>query len=189
MRHLEKKNQIAQPGNTRENYTPQECMLPKQNILFFIPMKVQLITISGAIPYISGMNSTSSSLETEKISRNRKREGKRGRETANEKKEEKEKKRECEREGKGEGKGEERSEREGREEKMGENGESGTKCSSLSTPPSPDARLHHRTRLGNNITPIKGELGKNTTPTSRGRSEPNAFPGSPSEPPAKTTKP
>ena len=65
-------------------------------------MKVQLITISSAIPYISGMNSTSSSLKIEKISRKRKIEGKRGRESANEKekekenekKEEKEKKRE-----------------------------------------------------------------------------------------------
>ena len=102
-------------------------------------MKVQLITISSAIPYISGMNDTSSSLKTEKISRKRKREGKRGRGIANEKKEEKEKKRECEREGKEEGKGEERSKREGREEKRGENGESGTKSSSLSTLPSPDA--------------------------------------------------
>ena len=46
----------------------------------------------------------------------------------------KEKKRECEREGKGEGKGEERKERERRK-----NGESGTKSSSLSTPPHLDA--------------------------------------------------
>ena len=144
VRHLKKKKKKSrQLGQvTPEKITHlriHECMLPKQNILFFIPMKVQLITIRSSIPYISGMNSTSSSLEIEKISRKRKREGKRGRDTANEKKEEEEKKRECEREGKGEGKGEERSEREGREEKMGENGESGTKSYSLSTPPSPDA--------------------------------------------------
>ena len=34
------------------------------------------------------------------------------------------------------------------------------------------ARFRHRTGLGNNITPIKGELGKNTTPINRGPSEP-----------------
>ena len=99
MRHLgkKKKEQTARPGNTRENYTPQNTQIhtsTKKYILFFIPMKVQLITISSVIPHISGMNSTSCSLKTEKISRKRKREGKRGRETANEKKEEKEKKRE-----------------------------------------------------------------------------------------------
>ena len=31
-------------------------------------------------------------------------------------------------------------------------------------------RLHHRTGLWNNITPTKGKLGKNTTPTGRGPS-------------------
>ena len=89
-------------------------------------MKIQLITISSVIPYISGVNSTSSSL---KKGKNLKKEKGRG----------KEKKRECKREGKGEGKGEERRERERRGEKREENGESGTKSSSLSTPPSPDA--------------------------------------------------
>ena len=66
---------------------------------------------------------------------------------------------------------EERGRREGR---RGENGESGTKSYSLSTPPSLDA--FPSTGLGNNITPIKGKLGKNTTPTGRGPSEPNAGP-------------
>ena len=51
------------------------------------------------------------------------------------------------------------------------------------------ARFRHRTGLGNNITPIKGELGKNTTPTNREPSKPNAIPGSPSEPPVKMTMP
>ena len=50
----------------------------------FIPIKVQLITISSVIPYISETNSTSSSLKKKK-----------------------EKKRECKRAGKGEGKGKE----------------------------------------------------------------------------------
>ena len=55
----------------------------------------------------------------------------------------------------------------GREEKRGrerriENRESGTRNVS----PSSDA--FPSTKLGNNITPIKGILGKNTTPTSRG---------------------
>ena len=78
------------------------------------------------------------------------------------------------------------------EEKRRENGESGTKSSSLSTPPSPDAslaRLRHRTKLGNNITPTREELRKNTTPTSRGPSELNASSGSPGTPPTTTTKP
>ena len=63
-------------------------------------MKVQLITISSAIPYISEMNCTSSSLNIEKISRKRKGEGKRGRESVNEreKNKEKEKKEEKEKE-------------------------------------------------------------------------------------------
>ena len=69
-----------------------------KKFLLFIPMKIQLITISSAIPYISGMNSISSSLKKEEISRKRKGEGKRRRESVNEKenkkKEEKEKKRE-----------------------------------------------------------------------------------------------
>ena len=76
---------------------------------------------------------------------------KRGRES--EKKKEKEKK-------------EERRER----ERRGENGESSTKSTSLS----PDA--FPSTKLGNNITPIKGRLGKNTTPTGRGASEPSQNP-------------
>ena len=59
-----------------------------------------------------------------------------------------------------EGEGE-REERRGIERRI-ENRESGTK----SVPPSPNAFLS--TKLGNNMTPIKGRLGKNTTPTSRG---------------------
>ena len=42
-----------------------------------------------------------------------------------------------------------------------ENGENDTR----DTPPSPDA--FPSAKLGNNITPIKGRLRKNTTPTSR----------------------
>ena len=42
-----------------------------------------------------------------------------------------------------------------------ENRESGTK----NVPPSSDT--FHSMKLGNNMTPIKGRLGKNTTPTSR----------------------
>ena len=72
----------------------------KKEKFFFIPMKVQLITISSVIPYISEINSTSSSLK---------------------KKKRKEKKRECEREGEGEGKGEER-ERERGEERLRKRG-------------------------------------------------------------------
>ena len=70
--------------------------------------------------------------------------------------------REKEREGEGE-------ERRGRERRI-ENRESGTK----NVPPSPNA--FPSTKLGNNITPIKGRLGKNTTPTSRGPTKLNRNP-------------
>ena len=76
------------------------------------------------------------------------REGKRGRETEKE------------------GEGEDKRER----ERRGEKRESDTK----SVLPSPDT--FPSTNLGNNITPIKGKLGKNTTPTSRGPSEQNRNP-------------
>ena len=72
--------------------------------------------------------------------------------------------RENEREGEGEG-----EEMRGRERRI-ENRESGTR----NVPPSPDASPS--TKLGNNITPIKGRLGKNTTPTSRGPTKLNQNP-------------
>ena len=56
-----------------------------------------------------------------------------------------------------EGEGEERR---GRERRM-KNREGGTR----SVPPPPDT--FPSAKLGNNMTPIKGRLGKNTTPTSR----------------------
>ena len=61
---------------------------------FFIPMKVQLITISSVIPFISKINSTSSSLKKKK---KKKSSNENGREKENEKKgrgKEKERKRE-----------------------------------------------------------------------------------------------
>ena len=70
------------------------------------------------------------------------------------------------RESEKEGEGEERRER----ERRGENGKSDTK----NAPLSPDA--FPSTKLGNNITPIEGRLGKNTTPTGRGPSEPSQNP-------------
>ena len=70
--------------------------------------------------------------------------------------------RENEREGEGE-------ERRGRERRR-ENRESGTR----NIPPSLEA--FPSTKLGNSITPIKGRLGKNTTPTSRGPTELNKSP-------------
>ena len=62
-----------------------------------------------------------------------------------------------------EGEGEERRERE-REKENGENGARGV----LSSP-----NAFPSTKLGNNMTPIKGRLGKNTTPTSRSSIELN----------------
>ena len=68
-----------------------------------------------------------------------------------------------ERENEGEG---ERDERRGRERRT-ENGEGDTR----NTPPSPDT--FPSTKLGNNMTPIKGRLRKNTTPISRSPTKPN----------------
>ena len=70
-------------------------MIQKRKYLF-IPMKVQLITISSVIPYISKIDSTSSSLKKKKkkgASRERKKEGKRGIESAKAKEKEMEKRR------------------------------------------------------------------------------------------------
>ena len=88
----------------------------------------------------------------------------------------KERKKICKREGEGEekreretekvGEGEEKRER----ERRGENRKSDTN----SVLPSPDT--FPRTRLGNNITPIKGKLGENTTPIGIGPSKPNQNP-------------
>ena len=61
---------------------------------------------------------------------------------------------------------EKEKEKRGRERRI-ENRESGTR----SVLPSPDA--FPSAKLGNNMTPIKGRLGKNTTPTSRGPTKPN----------------
>ena len=65
------------------------------------------------------------------------------------------------------GKKRKRRKKEWEKEREGENEKNGTK----SEPPSPDA--FPSTKLGNNITPIKGRLGKNTTPTGRGPMELN----------------
>ena len=65
-----------------------------------------------------------------------------------------------------ENEGGEREERRGRERRT-ENRESGTR----DAPPSLDA--FPSAKLGNNMTPMKGRLGKNTTPTSRGPTKPN----------------
>ena len=84
--------------------------------------------------------------------RRRKRDGK----SLCERKEEKGRKEGRENEGEGE-----REERRGRERRI-ENRESGIR----NVPPSPDT--FPSTKLGNNMTPIKGRLGKNITPTSKG---------------------
>ena len=70
------------------------------------------------------------------------------------------------RENEREGEGEKRRER----ERRGENRKGGTK----NVPPSPNA--FPSTKLGKNITPIKGRLGKNTTPKGRGSLELNQNP-------------
>ena len=90
----------------------------KKNILFFIPIKVQSITISSVIPYISEINSTNSSLKKKSQERERgkerekkrvrmrrerrrkmrRNEGKKGRESVNGKENEKEKEKKEEKE-------------------------------------------------------------------------------------------
>ena len=97
VRHLGKiKTDSSARKSPRKLHTSEYTNSCFKKKLLFIPMKIQLITISSAIPYISGMNSISSSLKKEKISRKRKREGKRRRESANEKEKEKEKDKEKE---------------------------------------------------------------------------------------------
>ena len=85
-RHLDKgKTDSSVKKRLRKLHTSEYENSCLKKILF-IPMKMQLITISSAIPYISGMNSTNSFLKKEKISRKRKGKGKRRRESANGKK-------------------------------------------------------------------------------------------------------
>ena len=76
------------------------------------------------------------------------------------------KRRKRRRENEKEGEGEERRGR----ERRGEN----RKCDTKNVLPSPNT--FPSTKLGKNITPIKGRLGKNTTPTGRGPSELNQNP-------------
>ena len=65
---------------TRRLHT-SECVNSRLKKNLFIPIKVQLITISSVIPYISEINSTSSSLKKKKpqeIEREREREEEKG---------------------------------------------------------------------------------------------------------------
>ena len=82
---------------TRKLFTSEyKNSCPKKRKIFFIPMKVQVITISSVIPYILKINSTSSSLKKKKSANEK------GREKEKEKggrENEKERKREWEKEG------------------------------------------------------------------------------------------
>ena len=81
-----KEKQTAQLGNVRESYTSEYInSCSKKRKFLFIPMKIQLITINIVIPYISEINSTSSSLKKKG------KRGKRKKESANEKGKAKEK--------------------------------------------------------------------------------------------------
>ena len=92
VRHLGKRKiDSSSRKRSRKSHTSEYTNSCFKKKLLFIPIKIQLITISSAIPHISGMNNTSSSLRKGKISRKRKGEGKRRRESANEKEKEKEK--------------------------------------------------------------------------------------------------
>ena len=114
-----------------------------------------MVTISSIIPYISETNSTSSSLKKKNPSKEKEKRKKRWKRGEEEKRDGKSL---CERKGKRENE----MWKKRRKERRRENREGGTR----NIPPSPDA--FPSTKLGNNITPIKGRLGKNTTPTSRG---------------------
>ena len=151
-------------------------MIQKEKSLF-IPIKLHSITISSVIPYISEINSTSSSLKKKRgmergcAKEREKKRGKRKKERKSVKGKRKKmgrrrKRRKRGRENEREGEGEERRER----ERRGENRKGGTK----NVPPSPKA--FPSTKLGKNITPIKGRLGKNTTPTGGGSLELNQNP-------------
>ena len=82
------------------------------------------------------------------------------------------------------GKKRKKKEKEKKEEKEEEE-EKIEKSGTKSIPPSPET--FHGTKLGNNITPIDGRLGKNTTPI--GRRSIRTETESPGGSPAKTTKP
>ena len=99
VRHLDKrKTDSSARKRPRKLHTSEYTNSCFKKNLFFIPVKIQLITISSAFPYISRMNSTSSSLKKETISRKRKGEGKRRKESVNEKEKEKEKEKKEEKE-------------------------------------------------------------------------------------------
>ena len=87
--------------------------------------------------------------------------GKQEKEAKREKREEEREKREEERK---KGREEEERRERGREKEKGESGARGAL---------PSADAFPSTKLGNNITPMKGRLGKNTTPTSRSPTELN----------------
>ena len=91
-----------------------------------------------------------------------------------------EKKRGGEREGKEKGGKEEKTKRDGRslcrskgKKKKGERDGEREKGESGARGALPSADAFPSTKLGNNITPMKGRLGKNTTPTSRSPTELN----------------
>ena len=88
--------------------------------------------------------------------------GEQEKEAKREKREEKREKREEEREER-----KERRRKERERERENEKGESGARGAL------PSADAFPSTKLGNNITPMKGRLGKNTTPTSRSPTELN----------------
>ena len=112
-----KGKQTAQLGNIQESYTHHNTQIHaqiKERKIFFIVIKVQLITISSVIPYISEIICTSSSLKKKSQERERKRE-------REEERVRKERRTRWEREGKGEGKrgreNEKNKEKEKKEEK------------------------------------------------------------------------
>ena len=109
----------------------------------FIPIRLHSITIISVIPYILGMHSTSSSLKKKKEENFRKKKGNRDENEWKRGEEEKGMERVS---AKGKKKNEERKEERMKEKEKEKKGEEEKE----------------------EQTPIKGRLGKNTTPTSRG---------------------
>ena len=87
--------QLSQGMYKKVTYIRMRKFMTQKRKSLFTRMKVQLITNRSVIPYISEINSTSSSLKKKKkrALRERKREGKRGRESVKGKEKDMEKRR------------------------------------------------------------------------------------------------
>ena len=96
--YVRRLRQLSQEMYKKVTYIRMRKFIIHERKFLFIPIKVQFITISNAIPYTSGINSTSSSLKKKKVGafregkeKEKERLKKRGRESVKKKDKEKEK--------------------------------------------------------------------------------------------------